>query len=228
MRIYLLSGAGLSAPSGIPTYRDSGGIWDRYSIERYATAEALKERPSEVIAFFDERRKELARYKPNEAHRFFAKLNCIHLTQNVDDLCERAGDEPIHLHGKLTEIRCEACKRVWDIGYEAQPKKCPYCRQEAVRPNVVLFGEVAPNYRYLYTTKADIFIAVGTSGMVLDIADIAMHYPTSILIDPKRHKRQTIFGEFDTYLDSYFTYFINTDVIEALGPLQKLLKELGC
>ncbi|MRI57959.1 MAG: NAD-dependent deacetylase [Epsilonproteobacteria bacterium] len=227
MRIYLLSGAGLSAPSGLPTYRESGGVWDRFSIERYATHEAWLERPEEVIAFFDARRKELKDFAPNEAHRFFAELsNCVHLTQNVDDLCERAGDHPIHLHGLLTQVRCDECRKIWDIGYEAQPRVCHFCGGKSVRPNVILFGETAPAYRHLYTTKADVFIAVGTSGAVIDIADIALHYPVSILIDPVRRKRRTMFGEFEEYLDEYFTYYIQKGAVEAIEDLKTLLKEL--
>ncbi|BAF69237.1 SIR2 family NAD-dependent protein deacylase [Nitratiruptor sp. SB155-2] len=224
--IYILSGAGLSAPSGIPTFRD-GGLWDNINIDEVATHEAWLKNPKKVIAFFDQRRIELAHCQPNRAHYFFASLpNAIHLTQNVDDLCEKAGDNPIHLHGKLTEIRCEVCKKIWDIGYTAQPNNCHFCGSFNVRPNVILFGEVASNYRYLYTTKADIFIAVGTSGKVIDIADIAQNYPVSILINPKREKRVTMFGEFEEYIDEYFTFFIQKSADEAIKDLKKLLKEL--
>ena len=225
MRFYILSGAGLSADSGIPTFRD-GGLWDEVSIEEVATHEAWLSNPAKVIAFFDARRQELARYQPNSMHKFLATLpNAVHLTQNVDDLYERAGGKPIHLHGKLTEIRCETCQKIYDIGYNPQPKKCKFCGGERLRPNVVLFGEMAPNYRHLYTIEADIFIAIGTSGAVIDIADIAQKYPVSILIDPKRRKRVTMFGEFDEYIDEYFTHYIPKGAIAAIEDLQKLLKE---
>ncbi|BCD61258.1 NAD-dependent deacetylase [Nitratiruptor sp. YY08-26] len=226
MKIYLLSGAGLSAPSGIPTYRDDG-LWDEVAIEEVATHDAWLRNPQKVIAFFDKKRQELAYCKPNAAHFYFTKLqNCVHLTQNVDDLCERAGQEPVHLHGKLTEVRCDKCKSIWDIGYTPQPHLCHFCGSKSVRPNVILFGEVAPNYRYLYTTKADVFIAVGTSGAVIDIADIAQQFPVSILIDPKRRKRTTMFGEFDMYIDEYFSYFIQEDIVTAIDTLDILLKEI--
>ena len=228
MRCYIISGAGLSADSGIPTFR-GGGLWDSYKIEEVATHEAWLKNPAKVIAFFDARRAELARYKPNRMHYFLASLpNRVHLTQNVDDLCEKAGGNPIHLHGKLTQIRCEACQKVFDIGYKPQPKVCPFCNIKALRPNVVLFGEVAPNYRYLYTIEADVFIAIGTSGAVIDIADIAKSYPKSILIDPKRRQRVTMFGEFDKYIDEYFSHYIPKRAVEAVEDLQKLLKEMEC
>ncbi|NPA03329.1 MAG: NAD-dependent deacetylase [Epsilonproteobacteria bacterium] len=224
-KFYILSGAGLSAPSGIPTYTDEGGIWDRYSVQRYATHQAWLERPQEVIEFFNQRRKELQKYKPNEAHYFFSKLpNSIHLTQNIDDLAQKAGDNPIHLHGKLTEVRCEECRKVWDIGYKDQPSSCPFCYGKKIRPNVILFGEVAPNYRYLYTIKAEVFIAVGTSGKVIDIADIAQYYPISILINPKREKRVTLFGEFENYIDEYFTHFLQEDVTQAIKKLPSFFR----
>ena len=228
MRCYILSGAGLSADSGIPTFR-GGGLWDSYKIDEVATHEAWLKNPAKVIAFFDTRREDLARFKPNSMHYFLASLpNRVHLTQNVDDLCERAGGNPIHLHGKLTQIRCEACQKVFDIGYKPQPKVCPFCNIKALRPNVVLFGEVAPNYRYLYTIEADVFIAIGTSGAVIDIADIAKSYPKSILIDPKRRQRVTMFGEFDKYIDEYFSHYIPKRAVEAVEDLQKLLKEMEC
>ena len=226
MRIYILSGAGLSQESGIPTFRD-GGVWDEVAIEEVATHEAWLCNPKKVVAFFDARRRELATKKPNKMHYYLASLpNHVHLTQNVDDLSEKAGDTPIHLHGKLTEIRCEKCKNVFDVGYNPQPSTCPNCYKSILRPNVVLFGEVASNYKYLYTTKADIFIAIGTSGIVLDIADIAQHYPVSILIDPKRRKRSTMFGEFDEYIDEYFTYYIQKPATQAITELDTILKEL--
>jgi len=222
---YILSGAGLSADSGIPTFRD-GGLWDEIPIDEVATHEAWLRNPDKVISFFDDRRQELANYHPNAMHRFLATLpDAVHLTQNVDDLCERAGGNPIHLHGKLTEVRCEACKKIFDIGYATQPKKCHFCGSQALRPNVILFGEMAPNYRYLYTTEADVFIAVGTSGAVIDIADIAQHYPTSILIDPVRRKRVTMFGKFDASIDEFFTHYIPKHAAEAVEDLRALLEE---
>ncbi len=228
MRIYILSGAGLSAPSGIATFRD-GGLWDRYKIEEVCSVEALKKDLAKVNRFYDARRAELAKVEPNEAHRYFATLQSryktIHLTQNVDDLLERAGADPIHLHGQLTQARCVGCEAVFEIGYEPiAHRSCPKCGS-FLRPNVVMFGEVAPNYRYLYTTEADIFIAVGTSGKVIDIADIAGNYPLSILINPKREKRVTMFGEFDEFVDEYFTHFIQKDVVEAIDDLESIVRD---
>jgi NAD-dependent deacetylase len=228
LRLYILSGAGLSAESGIATFRD-GGLWDRYDVLEVCSAQGYAKNRQLLERFYDERRMELARVRPNAAHYYFAKLEerfeVVHLTQNVDDLLERAGaKEVIHLHGKLTELRCNECGEVFEIGYESQKeKRCVSCKSSNLRPNVVFFGESAPNYRYLYTTKADLFIAVGTSAKVIDIADIAKNFAHSVLIDPKRHKRVTMFGEFDEFLDEYFTHFIQKPATKAIFELEPLL-----
>ena len=193
------------------------------------SAQGYAKNPELIERFYDERRRELADVEPNAAHCYFSELEkrfeVVHLTQNVDDLLERAdAKNVVHLHGKLTELRCNECGTIFDIGYESQKgKQCPACQSQNLRPNVVFFGESAPNYRYLYTTKADIFIAVGTSGQVIDIADIAANYPVSILIDPKRHKRVTMFGEFDEFLDEYFTHYIQKPATEAIADVEPLL-----
>jgi len=193
------------------------------------SAQGYAKNPELIERFYDERRRELADVEPNAAHYYFAELEkrfeVVHLTQNVDDLLERAGAKNVvHLHGKLIQLRCNECGTIFDIGYESQKgKQCPACQSQNLRPDVVFFGESAPNYRYLYTTKADIFIAVGTSGQVIDIADIAANYPVSILIDPKRHKRVTMFGEFDEFLDEYFTHYIQKPATEAIADVEPLL-----
>jgi len=229
VRLYLLSGAGLSAPSGLATFRD-GGLWDRYDVVEVCSIQGYRRDPHRVHRFYDERRQELGQVRPNRAHYYLAKLeerfDVVHLTQNVDDLLERAGAQSlIHLHGELTKLRCLECGHSFSIGYLSQEgKSCPGCGSCKVRPDVIFFGESAPNYRYLYTIEADLFIAIGTSGRVIDIADIAQHYPRSILIDPVRHKRVTMFGEFDCYIDEYFTHFIQADICEALEELELLLQ----
>ncbi|NPA64986.1 MAG: NAD-dependent deacetylase [Epsilonproteobacteria bacterium] len=227
MRIYVLSGAGLSAESGIPTFRD-GGLWDRYDVMEVCSAQGYAKDPQKVHRFYDERRRELAGVEPNAAHYYFAELekryDVVHLTQNVDDLLERAGAKNVvHLHGRLRHLRCLECGKSFDIGYESQEgKRCVKCGSLRLRPDIVFFGESAPEYRCLYTTPADLFIAVGTSGRVIDVADIATHYPRSILIDPARHKRITMLGEFDEYLGDFFDYHIAAPVTEAIERLEQL------
>jgi len=232
VRLYILSGAGLSAESGIPTFRD-GGLWDEYDVMEVCSAQGYAKDPQKVHRFYDERRRELARAKPNAAHYYFAELekrfDVTHLTQNVDDLLERAGARRvIHLHGRLRHLRCLECGASFDIGYESQEgKRCPECGGSRLRPDIVFFGESAPEYRRLYTTPADLFIAVGTSGRVIDIADVARRYPRSILIDPARHKRVTMFGEFEEFVGDYFDEHIVAPATEAIGRLEEIFQKMA-
>ncbi len=231
--LYILTGAGISAPSGLDTYIDEG-IWNRIDPISICSLEAWEKDPQKVLEFFDERRAELKRAKPNPVHKMFARLETryshriFHLTQNIDDLLERAGCKNIiHLHGKLNEIRCDNCKAVFDIGYEKIPKTpCPECGKKALRHNVVMFNEVAPQYRHLYTVakKCDIFLCVGTSGRVIDIADLAKEFELSILVDPVRRKYITVFGEHDRYIDSFFDVFIQKEAQAALEDIENLIE----
>lgn len=172
-RILILSGAGLSA----------GGLWDRHAIERLATGDALKQNRNEVLAFYNARRQQLAEAQPNPAHLALAQLQRSApqqvqlITQNVDDLLERAGaSEVVHLHGKLTWSRCTYCDFRWEVGYAPQEDDplCPDCGRRETRPDVVLFGEPAPAYPLLYDGAeqlgpGDLFVVIGTSGVVLPI-----------------------------------------------------------
>ncbi|WP_281951774.1 SIR2 family NAD-dependent protein deacylase [Nitrosophilus kaiyonis] len=234
MKIYILSGAGLSKDSGISTFRESGGLWNKYDISKVCSLEGWQKDRDFVTKFYDNRRIELKNFKPNPAHYFFAKLekrykdHLFHLTQNVDDLLERAGcKNVIHLHGTLTDLRCEDCKNIFYIGYRAQKENeiCPKCKSKNIRHNVVMFGEVVLNYRYLYTLakEADIFIAIGTSGRVIDIVDLSNEFKTTILINPNREKYVTIFGEHEKYIDEFFDIFIQKRAVDSLKDLEKLL-----
>lgn len=240
-KIFILSGAGLSRESGIPTFRESGGLWEKYDIHKVCSLEGWEKDKDFVTKFYDKRRIELKNYHPNLAHKFFASLEkkypnqIIHLTQNVDDLLERAGcKNVIHLHGTLTDLRCEDCQNIFYIGYRAQKNDdiCPKCGSSKIRHNVIMFGEVAPNYRYLYTLakEADTFIAIGTSGKVIDIVDLSKEFKTKILVNPKREKYVTIFGEFDEYIDEFFDIFIQKSAVEAVEELKNVIeRELnGC
>ncbi|VBB68529.1 NAD-dependent protein deacetylase of SIR2 family [invertebrate metagenome] len=186
-RIIIFSGAGLSAESGLQTYRDHDGLWEKHRIEDVATADAFAAHPHRVHRFMSDRRQELARVAPNAAHHGMATLqqlySVVNITQNIDDLLERAGcTEIIHLHGFLPEIRCLACDHVWDIGhtnYDGHP--CPRCAGQRTKPNIVLFGDPAPLYQVLHhlffpaykedaLTQKDIVVVIGTMGNVVPIS----------------------------------------------------------
>ncbi len=178
-KVIIFSGAGISAPSGISTFRDSGGLWERYRIEDICSAGCLKTNRDETIEFYDKRREDIKDKEPNRAHTMIAKLQKKYpqeikiITQNVDDMFEKAGcTDVLHLHGFLREICCEYCGYRQDIGYEAQKNRyeiCPKCSHH-LRPNIVFFGEPAPRYTdmYYYMQTCEMLVVIGTSGNVIN------------------------------------------------------------
>lgn len=192
-KVLILSGAGLSAESGIRTFRDSNGLWEEFDIMEVCSAQGFAKDRQKVLNFYDHRRADIAEKKPNEAHIMIADLkkkyskNVHVLTQNVDDLLEKSGcPNVIHLHGTLRDLRCENCGNIWDIGYDSiKGKTCPKCGNSNPRHNVVMFHEPAPAYETLYEKIGEcrngLFIAIGTSGQVLDVGGIADLFKLSIL-----------------------------------------------
>ncbi len=178
-KVIIFSGAGISAPSGISTFRDSGGLWEKYKIEDICTSGCLKTNRNETIEFYDKRREDIKDKKANHAHKMIAKLQKNYfsdikiITQNVDDMFEKAGcKDVLHLHGFLREVYCEYCGFKRDIGYEAQKNRwetCPKCKRK-LRPNIVFFGEPAPKYSDLYFQLQDcqMIVVIGTSGNVIN------------------------------------------------------------
>lgn len=186
-RILIYSGAGLSAESGIPTFRDPGGIWDRYKFDEVCDYRTWRVNYAAVHAFHNEFRAMIADKQPNAAHHFYAELarsyDVMHFTQNGDDLLERAGhplDRLIHIHGDITKLKCMACAREWSIGYEAfdcEKGKCKCGCKRAIKPHTVLFNEEAPLYRKLYKAiealkREDLVIVVGTQGAILNPTEL--------------------------------------------------------
>ena len=196
-KVIILSGAGLSAESGISTFRDSGGLWDQYDVSVVCNYDSLERNEALTLEFYDKRRKELATKEPNKVHIEYAKLKKRHpddvaiITQNVDDLFEKAGleeSEVIHLHGYLPEVRCRNphCEAVYNIGYKSiydfHGGFCPKCG-EKLRPNIVFFGEMAPMYERLNTEiqTCECIVVVGTSGNVIGVNTMANFIEHSIL-----------------------------------------------
>ena len=178
-KIIFFSGAGVSADSGISTFRDSDGLWENYKIEEICQAGCLSWNREATLSFYDARREDLKDKKPNLAHILISELKNEYpkeiavITQNIDDMFERAGCKGvIHLHGFLQELRCESCGFIKNIGYTKQyrEEKCPTCK-EYLRPNIVFFAEAAPMYEKLYAELEDceVFVCIGTSGAVLNI-----------------------------------------------------------
>jgi NAD-dependent deacetylase len=181
--IVVLTGAGISAESGLPTFRGADGLWLGWRLEDVATPEAFARQPEVVQRFYDQRRAQLgaAAIAPNAAHRALAELErrwpgeVLIVTQNIDDLHERAGSvRLIHMHGELMKARCTACEVVhpWP-GELAVAHRCPRCaRRNALRPHVVWFGEMPLELDAIYEALGEcaLFVAIGTSGEVYPAA----------------------------------------------------------
>jgi len=188
-KLIVLTGAGLSAESGLRTFRDQNGLWENHSIDEVCNGATWRKNFDLVHHFYNERRTQLATAEPNTAHRQIAEWQGRHetviLTQNVDDLLERAGcHDVIHLHGFLPEMMCVNCERVWNIGYLEWKTgaPCPHCQSaKGVRPHIVFFNEPAPQYALMWDTFAsltseDVVVVIGTSGVVLPIAAMAQQF----------------------------------------------------
>ena len=179
-RIVILTGAGISAESGLGTFRDAGGLWTQYDLEDVATPQGFARDPVLVHEFYNARRANCLEASPNAAHVALARLTAAWpdhvtlVTQNIDDLHERAGArDVIHMHGELLRARCAACGHVWDAPkVMAADDPCPACAAPATRPDVVWFGEFPYHMERIGAAlaRADLFVAIGTSGQVYPAA----------------------------------------------------------
>jgi NAD-dependent deacetylase len=179
--IVILTGAGISAESGLSTFRGPDGLWEGHRLEDVATPEAFGRDPALVHAFYDARRSKLAEVEPNAAHRALAKLDAewpgelLLVTQNVDDLHERAGSKRlIHIHGELTKGWCLRCnERFGWTGPMGEDARCPICATSGtVRPDIVWFGEMPYEMERIEESlrDCDLFVSIGTSGAVYPAA----------------------------------------------------------
>jgi len=217
-KIIFFSGAGVSAPSGIKTFRDVNGLWENHKIDEVCNFYTWKENFELVHRFYNQRRVQLKDVIPNEGHfgvrRVFEKYdkeNVINITQNVDDLFEKAGfeeDEVLHIHGELTKMQCLACGNIWKIGYDefdTAKDRCPKCGSlKEVKPKVVFFYEAAPLYKdmmryfdHLQNPKT-ILVVIGTMGNVVPIADMIAGTPAKKILcnkEPSKFLPEDIFDK---------------------------------
>jgi NAD-dependent protein deacetylases, SIR2 family len=224
-KLVVLTGAGMSAESGIATFRDSGGLWEQYPVEQVATPEGFEANPELVLNFYNMRRRELLNAEPNEGHRTLAGLEAwfdVHIiTQNIDNLHERAGSKNVlHLHGELMKSRSTGDE---SLIYDIDPAHCDIrlgdrCEKGfQLRPHIVWFGEAVPMIREAeeITRQADIFVIIGTSMNVYPAAgllsDVKKHAPV-YLIDPK-----------DVHTSRYDIHHIQRGASEGVKELKKLL-----
>ena len=192
MKIVILTGAGISAESGLATFRAEDGLWSGHSVDAVATIKGYRRNPQYVLDFYNDRRNDVSKAEPNAAHTAIAKLqNSKHdvflVTQNVDDLHEKAGSNQVcHMHGSLANARCESCSHVFSANSVMKVEDhCPECGELTVRPDIVWFGEI-PMHMELITSllyKCDFFLAIGTSGNV---------YPAAQFVRTAKKKATTI------------------------------------
>lgn len=182
-KIVILTGAGVSAESGIPTFRAADGLWHSHSIEDVASPEGFRRDPGLVHRFYNERRQQLlsADIKENAAHKALAKLEAQHtsdvliVTQNIDDLHERAGSQQlVHMHGELLKKRCQSCGDISPVIEDLTTGSvCQHCKQSSqLRPHVVWFGEMPLQMARIKQAidECDLFVSIGTSGNVYPAA----------------------------------------------------------
>ena len=225
-RLVILTGAGMSAESGIATFRDSGGLWDKYPVEQVATPEAFHANPELVLEFYNIRRRELLNTKPNAGHYGLAELekdfDIDIITQNIDNLHEQAGSSRvIHLHGELMKSRSTGDGlAVYDINPEEPDlhigDKCEKGFQ--LRPQIVWFGEMVPMMveAEAIVRKADIFVIIGTSMNVYPAAGLLHDVKTNVpvfLIDPK-----------DVATNRRDIHHIKKGASEGIEELKRLIK----
>lgn len=197
-KLVVLTGAGMSAESGIATFRDSGGLWERYPVEQVATPEGFAADPELVLSFYNMRRRELLKTRPNDGHRVLATMEKeyeVHIiTQNIDNLHEQAGSSRVlHLHGELMKARSTGDET---LVYELDPADSDihigdHCEKGfQLRPHIVWFGEAVPLMAEAeqITRQADIFVIIGTSMNVYPAAGLLDEVRKNVpvyLIDPK-------------------------------------------
>lgn len=179
-KIVILTGAGISAESGLGTFRDEGGLWAQHRIEDVATPEGFARDPALVQEFYNMRRIQAAEAQPNAAHAALARLQAdwagevVIVTQNVDALHEKAGATGVlHMHGRLDSALCAACGHRWPAPERMQAgAPCPACHRPTARPDIVWFGEMPYDMDEIFDhlMTADLFAAIGTSGQVYPAA----------------------------------------------------------
>lgn len=220
--IVILTGAGISAESGLATFRGPDGLWEGHRVEDVCTPEALARDPALVHRFYDERRAKLAMVQPNAAHEAIAALDrawtgdLLVVTQNVDDLHERAGAQRlIHMHGELKSALCAACGRAtaWEAALPPA-SVCGACGKPRLRPDIVFFGEMPYEMEVIEDAlaRADLFVSIGTSGAV---------YPAAGFVQiARRAGARTLELNFDPSAGS--AYFHES----RLGPASLLVPQL--
>lgn len=207
--IVILTGAGISAESGLRTFRAEDGLWEDHPVEEVATPEGFRRDPEMVQRFYDERRKNVLDAQPNPAHQALAKLDAewdgelLIVTQNIDDLHERAGAKRVlHMHGEALSVWCLSCdaRHPWE-GTLLDGPPCPSCGEVAMRPDIVWFGEMPYEMDRIFSAiaRADLFVSIGTSGAVYPAAGFVQQASAggarTLELNLERSQGSHLFGE---------------------------------
>ncbi len=221
-----MSGAGLSAESGLKTFRAEDGLWEDHRVEDVATPEAFARNPELVQRFYNMRREQAAKAEPNAAHRALARLQAEYdapvylVTQNVDDLLERGGArEVIHMHGALKDALCAACGHRWAAPMVMDVNApCPSCSAPATRPDIVWFGEIPYHMERIQDAleDSDLFVSIGTSGVVYPAAGFSQ-MARSLGIRTMELNLEASGGLFDEVREGFASTVVQDWVSEVLG-----------
>ncbi len=230
--VVILTGAGISAESGIPTFRASDGLWENHRVEEVATPEGFARDPQLVHRFYNARRQQLLAddIKPNAAHTALAELesafdgSVLLVTQNIDNLHERAGSQSvIHMHGELLKSRCLSCgdveKCTWDLTVES---RCQRCDSGKLRPHIVWFGEMPFDMDRIDTAllACDLFISIGTSGNVYPAAGFAQRAASAAAYTVELNLEESNTpGQFDRSLFGPATKLVPEEVMKLINGL---------
>jgi NAD-dependent deacetylase len=232
-QLILLTGSGISADSGLDTFRASGGksLWAQYDADIVCNYDNWRENFDLVHEFYSARRQQLGEVSPNAAHKMAAawqqRFGADLITQNVDDLFERAGARDVlHVHGSLTSLRCLDCDAIWDQGYkkfDLTTDCCPRCGAREVKPNVVFFNEQAPLYAEMWRrlsrlTQNDVLVVIGTSGTVLPVGEIARRCPATAVLSNLRSE--------SSIADRHFDHVLHGRAAEIAPQLDALVTQL--
>jgi len=226
--IFVLTGAGISSESGISTFRDSNGLWENHKIEEVATPQGFKNNPELVFKFYNARRNQVRNALPNDSHfslskleeKFSGKFNLI--TQNVDDLHERAGSKKlIHMHGELSKARCTSTQKIinWDGNFD-QNTICPCCENRGfMRPHIVWFNEMPLKMDIIqsYLNQCDLFISIGTSGAI---------YPAATFVQMAKLHKPCHTIEVNVTQTEISNYFDDIRIGKASIEVPKLVEEI--
>jgi NAD-dependent deacetylase len=232
-RLIVLSGAGLSAPSGVSTFRDKGGLWTKYDLDEVCNGLTWRQNREKVHEFYNILRTGLHDVQPTAGHHLIASWKrdygdrAVVLTQNVDDLLERAGCmDVVHLHGFLQDMRCIACGNDWNIGYgewNHEVDRCPQCHSvRGVKPGVVFFNDSAPRYADLYRafknlSVDDTVVIIGTSGEVINV--------NSLVFDKLAFAILNNMEKNDTLNERYFNKIFYESVETAAPLMDAIVRE---